>query len=65
LSYGFQHRQLPTWKAAGKSKTLREIVWADTVRKILLEFPLEDAGLEALHLHGEPEQLKIGLPFAF
>jgi hypothetical protein len=41
---------------------LQEIVWADTVRKILLEFPLEDAGLEALH--GEPEQLKIGLPFA-
>jgi hypothetical protein len=40
------------------------VVWDDTVRKMLLEFPHEDAGLEALHLHGESEQLKIGLPFA-
>ncbi len=32
--------------------------------KMLLELPHEDAGLEALHLHGESEQLKIGLPFA-
>jgi hypothetical protein len=38
------------------------VVWADTVRKMLLEFPHEDAGLEALHLHGESELLKIGLP---
>jgi hypothetical protein len=40
------------------------IVWADTVRKMLLEFPHEDAGLEALHLHAESKQLKIGLPYA-
>jgi hypothetical protein len=31
---------------------------------MLLELPHEDAGLEALHLHGESEQLKIRLPFA-
>ncbi len=40
------------------------VVWADTIRKMLLEFLHEDAGLEALHLHGELEQLKMGLPFA-
>jgi hypothetical protein len=34
------------------------------VRKMLLKFPHEDAGLEALHLHEESEQLKIGLSFA-
>jgi hypothetical protein len=34
------------------------------VRNMLLEFPNEDAGLEALHLHRELEQLKIGLSFA-
>ncbi len=37
------------------------IVWADTVRKMLLELPYEDAGLGALHLHRKSEQLKIGL----
>jgi hypothetical protein len=40
------------------------VVSADTVRKMLLELPHEEAGLEALHLHGESEQLKIGLPFS-
>jgi hypothetical protein len=33
--------------------------------KLLLEFPHKDAGFEALHLHGDSKQLKIGLPFAF
>jgi hypothetical protein len=33
--------------------------------KMLLEFPHENAGLEALHLHEESKQLKKGLPFAF
>jgi hypothetical protein len=33
--------------------------------KVLLEFPHENARLEALHLHRELEQLKIGLPFVF
>jgi hypothetical protein len=32
--------------------------------KVLLEFPHEDTGLGALHLHGESKQLKIGLSFA-
>ncbi len=36
------------------------VVWAVTVRKMLLEFPHEDAGLEALDLLGKSEQLKIG-----
>jgi hypothetical protein len=40
------------------------IVWADTVRKMLLELHHEDARHEGLHLHGMLEQLKIGLPFA-
>jgi hypothetical protein len=40
------------------------VVWADTVRKRLLEFPHENSGLETLHLHGESEQLKTGLPVA-
>ncbi len=31
---------------------------------MLLELPHEGTGLEALHLHGELKQLKIGLPFA-
>jgi hypothetical protein len=39
------------------------VVWADTVRKMLLELPHEDAGLESLHLNGESEQLQVGLPF--
>jgi hypothetical protein len=40
------------------------VIWADIVRKMLLEFTCEDAGLEALHLHRESEQLKIGLQFS-
>jgi hypothetical protein len=32
---------------------------------MLIELPHEKAGLEALHLHGESEQLKKGLLFAF
>jgi hypothetical protein len=32
---------------------------------VLFEFSRENAGLEALHFHGEPKQLKIGLPVAF
>jgi hypothetical protein len=52
-------------RQANQKHCLKKIVvGADTVRKMLLEFPHEDAGLEALHLHGESEQLKIGLPFA-
>jgi hypothetical protein len=34
------------------------------MRKMLLEFPYGDTGLEAMHLHGESVQFKIGLPFA-
>jgi hypothetical protein len=50
-------------EVAVESKTLPKkiVVSADTVRKMLLELPQEDAGLEALHLHGESEKLKIGL----
>jgi hypothetical protein len=33
--------------------------------KVLCEFSQENAGLEALHFHGEPKHLKIGLPLAF
>ncbi len=47
-----------------KNIAKKNVVWADTLRKMLLELPHEGAGLEALHLHGESEQLKIGLPFA-
>jgi hypothetical protein len=32
---------------------------------VLFEFSHENAGLEDLHFHGEPKQLKIGLPLAF
>jgi hypothetical protein len=31
---------------------------------MLFELPHENAGLEALHFHGEAEQFKIRLPFA-
>jgi hypothetical protein len=31
---------------------------------MLLELPHEDAGLEALHLRGQLEQLQVGLPFS-
>jgi hypothetical protein len=53
-------------EVAVESKTLPKkiVVLADTVRKMLLELPQEDAGLEALHLHGESEKLKIGLPLS-
>jgi hypothetical protein len=38
-------------RQANKKHCKKEvIVWADTVGKVLLEFPHEDAGLEALHL---------------
>jgi hypothetical protein len=40
------------------------VVGADTLGKVLLEFPHEDTGLGALHLYGELKQLKIGLSFA-
>jgi hypothetical protein len=33
--------------------------------KVLFEFSHENSGLEGLHFHGEPKQLKIGLPLAF
>ncbi len=29
---------------------------------MLFEFPHKNAGLEALHVHGEPKQFKIRLP---
>jgi hypothetical protein len=32
---------------------------------VLLEFPHENAGLEALHIHGESKQLEVRLPLAF
>ncbi len=32
---------------------------------VLFEFSLENAGLEALHLHGELKLLEIGLPLVF
>jgi hypothetical protein len=32
---------------------------------VLLEFPHENAGLEALHIHGELKQLEVRLPLAF
>jgi hypothetical protein len=31
---------------------------------MLFEFPHENAGLEALHFHGETKQVKVRLPFA-
>jgi hypothetical protein len=31
---------------------------------MLFQLPRENAGLEALHYHGEAQQLKIGLPLA-
>jgi hypothetical protein len=52
------------WQVNKKHCKKEVVVWADTVGKLLLEFGHEDAGLEAQHLHGEMEQLKIGLPFA-
>ncbi len=53
------------WQANQKHCKKKVIVGAETMGKVLLEFPHEDAGLEALHLLGELEQLEIGLPFAF
>ncbi len=31
---------------------------------MLFEFPHENAGLEALHVHGEPKQFEVRLRFA-
>ncbi len=66
-SHGYFRRRLfPAWKGQAKQKHCQKkiVVWADTIRKTLLEFPHEDVGLEALHLHGKSKQLNIGLPFA-
>jgi hypothetical protein len=32
---------------------------------MLFEFPHENAGLEALHVHGEAKQFEVRLPLAF
>ncbi len=40
-------------------------VWRNSRRQVLLEFPHENAGLEALDVHGESKQLKVRLPLAF
>jgi hypothetical protein len=58
---GFSHGR---WQWNQKHSEKKVVVWAATVRKMLLELPHKDARLEALHLHGESEQLKIGLLFA-
>ncbi len=39
-------------------------VWRNSRRQVLFEFPRENAGLEALHVHGEPKQLEVRLPLA-
>jgi hypothetical protein len=57
----FSHERLQSNKKHCEKKI---IVWADTLRKMLLMLPHEDTRLEALHLHDESEQLKIGLSFA-
>ncbi len=39
-------------------------VWRNSRRQVLFECPHENAGLEALHVHGEPKQFEIRLPLA-
>ncbi len=41
------------------------MVWADPMWEVLLELAHEHAWLEALHVHGEAKQLKVGLPLDF
>ncbi len=38
---------------------------ADAMGEVLFELSHEGAGIEALHFHGESEQLSIGLLLAF
>jgi hypothetical protein len=51
---------------AGNEKHCQEkiCVWRHSRRQVLFEFPNENAGLEALHVHREPKQFKIRVPLA-
>ncbi len=47
------------WQVNKKHGQKQICVWRNSRRQVLFEFTQENAGLEALHVHGEPEQFKI------
>jgi hypothetical protein len=52
------------WQANEKHGHEKIRVWRNSRRQVLLEFPHENAGLQALHVHGEPKQFEVRLPLA-
>ncbi len=60
-AYRFSHGGRQTNEKHGHKKIC---VWRNSRRQVLLELPHENAGLEALHVHGEPKQFKIRLPLS-
>jgi hypothetical protein len=48
----------------GRRRMRKVRVWTDSWREMLFEFHHENAGLEALHFHGETKQVKVRLPLA-
>ncbi len=60
-TYRFSHEGRQANEKHGHEKIC---VWRNSRRQVLFEFPHENAGLEALHVHGEPKQFEIRLPFA-
>jgi hypothetical protein len=60
-AYHFSHGGQQANEKHGQEKIC---VWRNSRREVLFEFPHENAGLEALHVHGEPKQFKIRLPLA-
>jgi hypothetical protein len=64
---GSSHGHGCLWFPAPTASHMEGSRWIKNIerKRSLFEFPHEVAGLEALHFHGEPKQLKTGLPFAF
>jgi hypothetical protein len=60
-AYCFSHGR----QQANEKHSQKEVcVWRYSWREMLFEFPHENAGLEALHFHGETKQFKVRLPLA-
>jgi hypothetical protein len=60
-TYRFSHGGRQANEKHGHEKIC---VWRNSRRQVLFEFPHENAGLEALHVHGEPKQFEVRLPLA-
>jgi hypothetical protein len=60
-AYRFSHGGQQKKKKHGHEKIR---FWRNSRRQVLFEFPDENAGFEALHVHEEPKQFQIRLPLA-